>query len=271
MTFEESIETTKIHSIAGTLDKSDPFVRVRPFRSPHHTVSVAGITGGGTIPHPGEISLAHNGVLFLDELPEFRRDVMEALRQPLEDGKVTISRVAGTLTYPSSVMLVAAMNPCPCGFFGHPSRECICTNNAVRKYLNRISGPMLDRIDLHVEVPPVNYSELSAVSDGESSAKIKERVNRARRLQTERYKGTGVTCNARLTSSMLKKYCVMDENAQRYLRISFDRLGMSARTYDRLLKVARTVADLEGSEIIKKEHIFAAISFRTLDKKYWNE
>ena len=271
MTFEESIETTKIHSIAGTLDKSDPFVRVRPFRSPHHTVSVAGITGGGTIPHPGEISLAHNGVLFLDELPEFRRDVMEALRQPLEDGKVTISRVAGTLTYPSSVMLVAAMNPCPCGFFGHPTRECICTNNAVRKYLNRISGPMLDRIDLHVEVPPVNYSELSAVSDGEPSAKIKERVNRARRLQTERYKGTGVTCNARLTSSMLKKYCVMDENAQRYLRISFDRLGMSARTYDRLLKVARTVADLEGSEIIKKEHIFAAISFRTLDKKYWNE
>ena len=271
MTFEESIETTKIHSVAGVLDKNNPFVRLRPFRSPHHTVSIAGMTGGGSIPRPGEISLAHNGVLFLDELPEFRRDVMEALRQPLEDGNVTISRVAGTLTYPSSVMLVAAMNPCPCGFFGHPTRECICSHNAVRKYLNRISGPMLDRIDLHVEVPPVNYSELSDTGKGESSAQIRERVNNARRLQNERYKGTGVTCNARLTPAMLKKYCVMDENAQRYLRLSFDRLGMSARTYDRLLKVARTVADLNNSEIIKKEHIFSAISFRTLDKKYWNE
>lgn len=271
MTFEESIETTKIHSIAGILDKNDPFVRNRPFRSPHHTVSVAGITGGGTIPHPGEISLAHNGVLFLDELPEFRRDVMEALRQPLEDGKVTISRVAGTLTYPSRVMLVAAMNPCPCGFFGHPTHECICQPTAVRKYLNRISGPMLDRIDLHVEVPPVDYSDLSSAAPGESSAEIQKRVNRARRLQIERYAGTGITCNAHLTSSMLKKYCVMDDEAQKYLKLSFERLGMSARTYDRILKVARTIADLSNEEIIKKEHIFSAISFRTLDKKYWNE
>ena len=271
MTFEESIETTKIHSIAGILDKNDPFVRNRPFRSPHHTVSVAGITGGGTIPHPGEISLAHNGVLFLDELPEFRRDVMEALRQPLEDGKVTISRVAGTLTYPSRVMLVAAMNPCPCGFFGHPTHECICQPAAVRKYLNRISGPMLDRIDLHVEVPPVDYSDLSSAVPGESSAEIQKRVNRARRLQIERYAGTGITCNAHLTSSMLKKYCVMDDGAQKYLKLSFERLGMSARTYDRILKVARTIADLSNEEIIKKEHIFSAISFRTLDKKYWNE
>ncbi len=271
MTFEESIETTKIHSIAGILDKNDPFVRNRPFRSPHHTVSVAGITGGGTVPHPGEISLAHNGVLFLDELPEFRRDVMEALRQPLEDGKVTISRVAGTLTYPSRVMLVAAMNPCPCGFFGHPTHECICQPTAVRKYLNRISGPMLDRIDLHVEVPPVDYSDLSSAAPGESSAEIQKRVNRARRLQTERYAGTGITCNAHLTSSMLKKYCVMDDEAQKYLKLSFERLGMSARTYDRILKVARTIADLSNEEIIKKEHIFSAISFRTLDKKYWNE
>lgn len=271
MTFEESIETTKIHSIAGILDKNDPFVRNRPFRSPHHTVSVAGITGGGTVPHPGEISLAHNGVLFLDELPEFRRDVMEALRQPLEDGKVTISRVAGTLTYPSRVMLVAAMNPCPCGFFGHPTHECICQPTAVRKYLNRISGPMLDRIDLHVEVPPVDYSDLSSAAPGESSAEIQKRVNRARRLQIERYAGTGITCNAHLTSSMLKKYCVMDDGAQKYLKLSFERLGMSARTYDRILKVARTIADLSNEEIIKKEHIFSAISFRTLDKKYWNE
>lgn len=271
MTFEESIETTKIHSIAGILDKNDPFVRNRPFRSPHHTVSVAGITGGGTVPHPGEISLAHNGVLFLDELPEFRRDVMEALRQPLEDGKVTISRVAGTLTYPSRVMLVAAMNPCPCGFFGHPTHECICQPAAVRKYLNRISGPMLDRIDLHVEVPPVDYSDLSSAAPGESSAEIQKRVNRARRLQIERYAGTGITCNAHLTSSMLKKYCVMDDGAQKYLKLSFERLGMSARTYDRILKVARTIADLSNEEIIKKEHIFSAISFRTLDKKYWNE
>ena len=271
MTFEESIETTKIHSIAGILDKNDPFVRNRPFRSPHHTVSVAGITGGGTVPHPGEISLAHNGVLFLDELPEFRRDVMEALRQPLEDGKVTISRVAGTLTYPSRVMLVAAMNPCPCGFFGHPTHECICQPAAVRKYLNRISGPMLDRIDLHVEVPPVDYSDLSSAAPGESSAEIQKRVNSARRLQIERYAGTGITCNAHLTSSMLKKYCVMDDGAQKYLKLSFERLGMSARTYDRILKVARTIADLSNEEIIKKEHIFSAISFRTLDKKYWNE
>ena len=269
MTFEESIEATKIHSIAGTLDPKNPFVKTRPFRSPHHTVSVAGLTGGGSMPRPGEISLAHNGVLFLDELPEFRRDVMEAMRQPLEDGKVTISRVAGTLTYPSSVMLVAAMNPCPCGFYGHPTKECTCSQNAVRKYLNRVSGPMLDRIDLHVEVPPVNFSELSSSSKEESSAEIRERVNRARRLQTERYKGTPVTCNARLTPAMLEKYCVLDPAAEDYLRLSFDRLGMSARAYDRILKVARTVADLSGSEIIKKEHIFSAISFRTLDRKYW--
>lgn len=271
MTFDESIETTKIHSIAGILDPKSPFVKTRPFRSPHHTVSVAGLTGGGSVPHPGEISLAHNGVLFLDELPEFRRDVMEAMRQPLEDGKVTISRVAGSLTYPSTVMLVAAMNPCPCGFFGHPTKQCICSQNAVRKYLNRISGPMLDRIDLHVEVPPVNYGELSSSGKEESSAEIRERVNKARRIQTERYKGTPVTCNARLTPSMLKKYCVLDDAASDYLKISFDRLGMSARAYDRILKVARTVADLSGSEIIKKEHIFSAISFRSLDRKYWSE
>lgn len=271
MTFEESVETTKIHSIAGKLDKNNPFVRTRPFRSPHHTVSPAGITGGGSVPKPGEISLAHNGILFLDELPEFRRDVIEALRQPLEDGKVTISRVAGTLTYPSSVMLVAAMNPCPCGYFGHPTRECICSPKAVHNYLSKISGPMLDRIDIHIEVPPVNYDELNSTGREETSAEIRARVNRARDIQTERYRGTGVSCNARLTPSMLKKYCVMEDKASGYLKMAFEKLGMSARAYDRILKIARTVADLDGSEIIKREHIFSSISFRTLDKKYWSE
>ena len=269
MTFEESIETTKIHSIAGAVSKEKPFVTVRPFRSPHHTVSVAGIAGGGSTPKPGEISLAHNGVLFLDELPEYKRDVMEALRQPLEDGKVTISRVAGTLTYPSSIMLVAAMNPCPCGYFGHPTRECTCSQNAVQKYLGRISGPMLDRLDLHVEVPPVDFAALNSNTKEESSKEIRTRVNKARKIQVERYKGTGITCNAHLTPSMLKKFCIMSEEASKYLALSFERLGMSARAYDRILKVARTIADLAGSEIIEKEHIFSAISFRSLDRKYW--
>lgn len=270
MTFEESIETTKIHSIAGTLDSANPFVSNRPFRSPHHTVSVAGIAGGGTVPKPGEISLAHNGVLFLDELPEFRRDVMEALRQPIEDGKVTISRVAGSLTYPSSIMLVAAMNPCPCGFFGHPTRQCTCAPNAVHKYLSKISGPMLDRIDLHVEVPPVDYNALSSNTPEETSAQIKVRVNKAREIQRKRYEGTGISCNARLTPDLIKKYCVLTKEAADYLELAFERLGMSARAYDRILKVARTIADLENSQNIEKQHIFSAISFRSLDRKYWN-
>lgn len=270
MTFEESIETTKIHSIAGIIDNNNPFIHTRPFRSPHHTVSVAGISGGGTIPKPGEISLAHNGVLFLDELPEFRRDVMEALRQPLEDGKVTISRVAGTLTYPSSVMLVAAMNPCPCGFYGHPTKSCTCSPQAVHKYLGKISGPMLDRIDLHVEVPPVNYTDLSSNSKEETSAEIKLRVDKARKIQQERYKNEGITCNAMLTPSTIKKFCILTDDASKYLELSFERLGMSARAYDRILKVARTIADLDSSEIIQKQHIFSAVSFRSLDRKYWN-
>lgn len=269
MTFEESIETTKIHSIAGVLDKEHPLVTARPFRSPHHTISAAAIAGGGTVPKPGEISLAHNGVLFLDELPEFRRDVIEAMRQPIEDGKVTVSRVSGTLTYPSSIMLVGAMNPCPCGFFGHPTKQCICSQNSVRKYLNRISGPMLDRMDLHVEVPPVDYNALSSAAAEETSAQIRERVNKARLIQQKRYDGTGITCNARLTPKLAKIYCVMTDEAEKYLQMSFEKLGLSARAYDRILKVARTVADLEASEIIEKRHIFTAISFRSLDRKYW--
>lgn len=271
MTFEESIETTKIHSVAGILNKRDPIVSVRPFRSPHHTISAAGLTGGGTIPRPGEISLAHNGVLFLDELPEFRRDAMEAMRQPIEDGRVTVSRVSGTVQYPSSITLVAAMNPCPCGFYGHPTKACTCSQNAVRKYLNRISGPLLDRIDIHVEVPPVDYQSLSASAPTESSAEIRERVNRARKLQVERYRGTGITCNARLTAPMLRQFCTMTEDASEYLKQSFDELGLSARAYDRILKVARTLADLAGEEKIDKSKIFSAIRFRTLDRKYFGE
>ena len=269
MTFEESIQTTKIHSIAGILDPDKPLITTRPFRSPHHTVSAAGLAGGGAVPKPGELSLAHNGVLFLDELPEFHRDVMEAMRQPIEDGKVTISRVAGTLTYPSSVTVVAAMNPCPCGFYGHPSGRCTCSENVVRKYLNRISGPMLDRLDLHIEVPPVDYNSLNSNIKQETSAQIRERVNAARAIQIKRYEGTGITCNARLTPALLKKYCVMSEAASNILRAAFDRLGMSARAYDRLLKVARTIADLDNSENIEASHISQAIQFRSLDRKYW--
>lgn len=269
MTFEESIETTKIHSVAGVLDKNNPLVTVRPFRSPHHTISSVGLSGGGTIPKPGEISLAHNGVLFLDELPEFKRDAMETLRQPLEDGTVTVSRVAGTVTYPSSIILVAAMNPCPCGYYGHPSKPCTCSHNAVHKYLNKISGPLLDRLDLHIEVPPVDYKSLSDTAPTETSAQIRERVNRARQIQVERYKGTGITCNAHLTPSLLRKYCIMTEDAGAYLSRSFDALGLSARAYDRILKVARTMADLKCNEKIQKEDIGAALRFRSLDRKYW--
>ncbi len=271
MTYDEIIETTKLYSIAGLTDSDNPMVSERPFRSPHHTTSSVALTGGGTVPKPGEISLSHNGVLFLDELPEFNRDVMEALRQPLEDGKITISRVAGTLTYPSSITLVAAMNPCPCGFFGHPTRACTCSQKMVTKYLNRISGPMLDRLDLHIEVPPVEYNELREEKDAETSAEIRARVNRAREIQNERYKGTGVTCNARLTPALLKKHCVMSDAAAQLLRASFERLGMSARAYDRILKVARTIADLQGSENIEMGHIAEAIQFRSLDRKYWGE
>ena len=269
MTFDESIETTKIHSVAGMLDKNNPIVTTRPFRSPHHTVSSVGLSGGGTIPKPGEISLAHNGVLFLDELPEFKRDAMEALRQPLEDGTVTVTRASGTVTYPSNIILIAAMNPCPCGYYGHPSKPCTCSVNAVHKYLNKISGPLLDRLDLHIEVPPVDYKALSDKAQGETSATIRERVNRARAIQVERYKGTGINCNAQLTPSLLRKHCVMTDEASAYLNRSFDAMGLSARAYDRILKVARTIADLKGNETIQKDDIGTALRFRSLDRKYW--
>ncbi len=271
MTFEEMIETSKIHSVAGVLGEGESLVRVRPFRSPHHTVSPVGLSGGGTIPKPGEVSLAHGGVLFLDELPEFSRQALEVLRQPIEDSIVTVSRVHATVSYPCSVMLIAAMNPCPCGYLGHPTRKCSCNQNAINRYLGRVSGPLLDRIDIHIEVPPVDYDELSGkTSQGEPSVKIKERVNKARAIQHRRFEGTAITCNARITSGLLHKVCVMSEEAQDVLKKAFDKLRLSARAYDRVLKVARTIADLDGSEIIEAQHVLEAVQYRTLDKKYWD-
>ncbi len=269
MSFEEMIETTKIHSIAGLLDKKG-LVTERPFRSPHHTITPVGLGGGGTLfIRPGEVSLAHNGVLFLDELPEFLRVALETLRQPLEDRKVTISRANGTLTYPCSVMLVAAMNPCPCGYFNDHSDRCKCSETKVRNYLNKISGPMLDRFDIHVEVAPVKFEELRESEETEPSAKIKERVDRARQIQTERYKGTDTICNARINAQQFDKVCQLSTEAEATLKIAFDAMNMTARAYDRVLKVARTIADLDSSDIIKEEHILEAIQYRSLDRKYW--
>lgn len=270
MTFEERIEASKIHSIAGLLPKGSSLICERPFRSPHHTVSSVGLSGGGTIPRPGEVSLAHNGVLFLDELPEFSRTALEVLRQPMEDGKVTVSRVHSTVSYPCSVMLVAAMNPCPCGYYEHPKKKCTCSENAIHKYLGKVSGPLLDRIDIHVEVPAVEYDDLTDYNEAESSAKIKERVNKARLIQTQRYEGTSITCNARITADVFGKVCLADSKAQEVLRRAFDKLGLSARAYDRVLRVSRTIADLEGSEIIKADHVLEAVQYRALDKKYWS-
>ena len=269
MTFEEKIETTKIYSIAGLLPSNIPLIEKRPIRSPHHTISSNGLSGGGRIPKPGEISLAHNGVLFLDELPEFSKSALEILRQPLEDGIITISRVNCTLTYPCSIMMVAAMNPCPCGYYGHPTRDCICRPNAVSRYLSRISGPLLDRLDIHVEVPPVDFNDLSRNETYESSKTIKNRVNAARLIQNERFKNTNIICNARISPALIKKTCVMSSDASSLLKVAFDKMALSARAYNRILKVARTIADLDCSEIIKSSHIAEAIQYRSLDRKYW--
>lgn len=271
MTADEALEATKIHSVAGTLGANTGLLQERPFRSPHHTVSVAGLTGGGTTPRPGEVSLAHHGVLFLDELPEFSRQSMESLRQPLEDSRVTISRVNATVTYPCTFMLVAAMNPCPCGFYGHPTHACTCSPQAVRRYLSRISGPLLDRIDLHIEVPPVQFDELSSKKKSESSADIRVRVNKARAIQNVRFTGTDITCNAHIPDSQLKNWCPVSESAEQLLRDVFDKLGLSARAYNRILKVARTIADMDGSEVIDFAHIAEAVQYRSLDRKYWGE
>ncbi len=270
LTFEESLEVTKIHSIAGTLTDSSPLVSERPFRHPHHTISSVGLSGGGSNPKPGEISLSHNGVLFMDELPEFRRDALEAMRQPLEDGEITITRAGGTATYPCSVMLVASMNPCPCGYYGDKNRECSCSRTQIMKYMSKISGPLLDRIDMHIEVPSVNYDDLENMEKGESSAGIKARVDEARKLQNKRFAGSNVHSNSQLTPEQMQTYCALSEGANQLLKQAFESMGLSARAHNRILKVARTIADLAGSENIETEHIAEAIQYRALDKKFFN-
>ena len=270
LTLHEALETTKIHSVAGKLPENATLVSRRPFRSPHHTISDVALVGGGGNPQPGEISLAHNGVLFLDELPEFKRTVLEVMRQPMEERRVTISRAKIALDFPASFMLVASMNPCPCGFFNHPEKECTCPPGAVQKYLNKISGPLLDRIDLHVEVTPVAFSELSAGKPAEDSAAIRERVIKAREKQAERYKNNpGIYCNAQISSKMLKEICIIDKVGQNLLKSAMEKLNLSARAYDRILKVSRTIADLAGSDNIKPEHLAEAIQYRSLDREGW--
>ena len=265
MTRQEMIETTEIYSVAGLTGKEDPVVRSRPFRSPHHTVSAAGLAGGGTSPRPGEISLAHNGVLFLDELPEFRSDALEVLRQPLEDGEVTVSRVSGSVSYPSSFMLVCAMNPCKCGWYGHPSGKCKCSEQDVKRYHSRISGPMLDRIDIMVLVPALEYEELRTRVPAESSAEIRKRVNSARMLQQRRFSDCGISSNARMDSKGLRIFCSLSPECEELMKMAFDHMDLSARSYDRILRVARTIADLDGEEELLPEHIAEAIQYRTYD------
>lgn len=270
LTKQEAIEVTKIYSVAGMLGGKGLITR-RPFRSPHHSVSTAGLAGGGSVPRPGEISLAHNGVLFLDELPEFKRDALEILRQPLEDGVVTISRASGGASFPCNIILVAAMNPCPCGNFGHPVNKCSCTPYAIERYLNHISAPLLDRIDLHIEVMPVEYDDLAADTGGESSAEILKRVIKAREIQTRRYEQyeSGIYCNAQLSGELTKRICRITDSASRILKAAFEKMGLSARGYDRILKVSRTIADLDGSDNIDAGHISEALQYRGLDRKYW--
>ncbi len=270
LSLHEALETTKIHSVAGKLPENSTLVSKRPFRSPHHTISDVALVGGGGNPQPGEISLAHNGVLFLDELPEFKRTVLEVMRQPMEERKVTISRAKVALDFPASFMLIASMNPCPCGFFNHPEKECTCPPGAVQKYLNKISGPLLDRIDLHVEVTPVAFNELSSAKNSDNSTVIRERVIKAREMQAERYKNNpGIYCNAQISSKMLKEICVIDNVGQNLLKAAMEKLNLSARAYDRILKVSRTIADLNGSEKIKPEHLAEAIQYRSLDREGW--
>jgi len=272
LTFEEALETTKIHSVAGVLDSNAGLVGTRPFRSPHHTISDAGLIGGGAVPRPGEVSLAHNGVLFLDELPEFPRNVLEVMRQPLEDGTVSIARAAMSLTFPARFMLAAAMNPCPCGYFNDKSRECQCTPPMIQRYVSKISGPLLDRIDIHIDVPAVNYKELRSTTLAESSGEIRTRVMRARQFQLQRFRAAGekIYSNAQMGSRQIRLFCELSADCERLLERAMTQQGLSARAHDRILKVARTVADLEGTPKIGTNHIAEAIQYRTLDRTYWS-
>ena len=270
LTLQEALETTKIHSVAGKLPENATLISKRPFRSPHHTVSDAALVGGGGLPQPGEISLAHNGVLFLDELPEFKRSALEVMRQPMEERKVTISRAKVALDFPASFMLIASMNPCPCGFYNHPEKDCSCPPGAVQKYLNKISGPLLDRIDLHVEVTPVPFNELSSIKNTEGSSAIRARVIKARELQAVRYSySPGIYANAQISTKMLKEVCVLDATGQQLLKAAMNKLNLSARAYDRILKVSRTIADLANNESIRPEHLAEAIQYRSLDRQGW--
>lgn len=270
LTLNEALETTKIHSVAGKLQREASLVSVRPFRSPHHTISDVALVGGGSFPQPGEISLAHNGVLFLDELPEFKRTVLEVMRQPLEERTVTISRAKFSIEYPASFMLVASMNPCPCGFYNHPDKECVCGPGVVQKYLTRISGPLLDRIDIHLEVTPVPFKELTSKISGEKSETVRQRVVKAREIQAERFANeSGIYCNAQMSTKMLNTVCEITEEGRTLLKTAMERLGLSARAYDRILKVSRTIADLDGSENIRTEHLAEAIQYRSLDRQGW--
>ncbi len=271
MTFGEALETTKIHSVSGILPDGQSLVCRRPFRSPHHTLSAPSMVGGGAIPKPGEISLAHNGVLFLDELPEFPKNVTESLRQPLEDGKVTVTRAAGRLTFPSSFMLVCAMNPCKCGYYGSAVRQCTCKKDDIKKYLSKISGPLLDRIDIQVELPALDFSELSSKETAETSETVRERVIKAREFARKRYESEApeLLCNARLTARQIRRFCQTDAAGEQILKTAFDAMGMSARGYDRILRVARTIADLDASDNISPRHIAEAVQLRSLDRKYW--
>ena len=269
LSFEEALEITKIHSIVGILPDSKPIITNRPFRSPHHTISGVSLIGGGRIPRPGEISLSHNGVLFLDELPEFPNHVLELLRVPLEDKKVNINRINASYTYPCNFMLVASMNPCPCGYYGSKDKECTCSEKSINKYMNKISGPLLDRIDIQIEVETVKYQKLDSTEKGEESRIIKERVNKARKIQQDRLSQYKLYSNAELTPNLIEKYCILDNEGKEILKRSFEKLGLSARAYGRILKVARTIADLDEKENIEVKHLAEAIGYRNLDRKYW--
>ncbi len=269
LSFDEAVETTRVHSVSGLLPDGKSLVVKRPFRAPHHTLSSVSLVGGGRIPMPGEISLAHNGVLFLDELPEFSKDASDALRQPLEDGHVTITRASGRYDFPSSFMMVCAMNPCKCGFFGHPTKKCTCSDTARENYLARISGPLIDRMDVQIEVGSLSFEQLADTRKSQSSSEIRDRVIRAREIMLKRYAGTGIFANSQLTPAMIREYCVLEPDALAVMKSAFDSLGLSARGYDRILKLSRTIADMASSEKIQKHHIARAVQLRSLDRKYW--